>query len=69
MLSVRLDKIMETKLDNLAKTTKRPKSFFVKEALNNYMDDMQDYYEAQKRSQDKNRNLISIEELEKALDL
>ncbi|MDM8564966.1 DUF6290 family protein [Candidatus Halobeggiatoa sp. HSG11] len=69
MLSVRLDKIMETKLDNLAKATKRPKSFFVKEALNNYMDDMQDYYEAQKRSQDKNRNLISIEELEKALDL
>jgi RHH-type rel operon transcriptional repressor/antitoxin RelB len=69
MLSVRLDKTMETKLDSLAKATKRPKSFFVKEALNNYMDDMQDYYEAQKRSQDKNRNLISIEELEKALDL
>jgi RHH-type rel operon transcriptional repressor/antitoxin RelB len=69
MLSVRLDKTMQTKLDNLAKVTKRSKSFFVKEALNSYLDDMLDYYEAQQRSQHKNRNLISIEELEKSLDL
>lgn len=69
MLSVRLDKTMQTKLDALAKATKRPKSFFVKEALNSYLDDMLDYYEVQKRSKDKNRNLISIEELEKSLDL
>ncbi len=69
MLSVRINDEMQSKLDNLANATKRPKSFFVKEALENYLDDMVDYYEVQSRVQDKNRNLISIEELEKALDV
>ncbi|MBE8190455.1 MAG: ribbon-helix-helix protein, CopG family [Candidatus Thioglobus sp.] len=69
MLSVRLDKTTQTKLDNLAHTTKRSKSFFIKAALDNYLDDMVDYYDAQKRSQDNKRNLISVDELEKSLDL
>ena len=69
MLSVRLSEDMQAKLDNLANATKRPKSFFVKEALANYLDDMVDYYEAQNRSQDSTRNLISVEELEKALNV
>lgn len=69
MLSVRLEESMETKLDNLAKITQRPKSFFVKEALRNYLDDMADFYEAQKRSKSEDRNLISLEELEKSLEL
>ena len=69
MLSVRLDDSMQTKLENLAKITQRPKSFFVKEALKNYLDDMADFYEAQKRSKSEDRNLISLEELEKSLEL
>ena len=69
MLSVRFSEDMQAKLDNLANATKRPKSFFVKEALANYLDDMVDYYEAQSRSQDSTRNLISVEELEKALNV
>ncbi len=69
MLSVRLNEEMQSKLDGLAEATKRPKSFFVKEALENYLDDMVDYYEVQSRSQDSSRNLISVEELEKALNV
>ncbi|MBC8494439.1 MAG: ribbon-helix-helix protein, CopG family [bacterium] len=69
MLSVRLNEEMQSKLDGLADATKRPKSFFVKEALENYLDDMVDYYEVQSRSQDSSRNLISVEELEKALNV
>lgn len=65
MLSVRLDENTENFLETLAKETHRPKSFFVKEALKNYREDMEDYYQAQLRSQDENRNLISVEELEK----
>ena len=67
MLSVRLNEEMQSKLDSLSNATKRPKSFFVKEALENYLDDMVDYYEVQGRSQDSSRNLISVKELEKAL--
>ncbi|PHQ92798.1 MAG: CopG family transcriptional regulator [Sulfurimonas sp.] len=69
MLSVRLEESMETKLENLAKATQRPKSFFVKEALKNYLDDMVDFYDAQKRSKSEDRNLISLEELEKSLGI
>ena len=69
MLSVRLEESMERKLENLAKATQRPKSFFVKEALKNYLDDMVDFYDAQKRSKSEDRNLISLEELEKSLGL
>jgi len=69
MLSVRLNEEMQSKLDGLCNATKRPKSFFVKEALENYLDDMVDYYEVQSRSQDSSRNLISVKELEKALNV
>ncbi|SMM99709.1 RelB/StbD replicon stabilization protein (antitoxin to RelE/StbE) [uncultured Candidatus Thioglobus sp.] len=69
MLSVRLNEEMQSKLDNLAAITKRPKSFFVKDALASYLDDMNDFVEAEQRQGDKNRNLISLEELEKSLNL
>ena len=67
MLSIRLPEEMEIRINNLARSTQRPKSFFVKEALTNYLGDMEDYYDVLKRQDDKNRNLISMEELEKAL--
>ena len=67
MISVRLPEAMEARIDRLAKVTQRPKSFFIREALANYLEDMEDYYEALKRQNDKERNLISIEELERAL--
>ena len=69
MISIRLPKEMETRINNLAKSTQRSKSFFVKEALSNYLDDMEDYYEVLKRQHDTSRNLISLEELENALGI
>ena len=67
MISVRLPEEMEKRINNLANSTQRSKSFFVKEALNNYLEDMEDYYEALKRDTDPKQNLISLEELKKAL--
>jgi len=69
MLSVRLPKEMQERIEKLSKATQRPKSFFVKEALANYLEDMEEYYEVLKRTNDPKRNLITIEELEKALEL
>jgi|ACQI01.1.fsa_nt_gi RHH-type rel operon transcriptional repressor/antitoxin RelB len=69
MLSVRLDADTEQFLETIAKETKRSKSFFVKEALKSYREDMLDYYDAKGRNKDESRHLISMEELEKALDL
>lgn len=44
MLGIRLDKETENRINQLSKTTKRPKSFYVREALNRYLDDMEDTY-------------------------
>ncbi len=69
MLSVRLPEEMEERISKLAESTQRSKSFFVKEALNNYLEDMEDYYEVLKRQNDPTRNLISLDELENALGI
>jgi RHH-type rel operon transcriptional repressor/antitoxin RelB len=47
MLAVRLDSEMEQELERLAKETGRSKSFYVKEALAQYLADVKDYYDAQ----------------------
>jgi len=67
MISIRLPEEMETRINNLAKSTQRSKSFFIREALNNYLEDIEDYYEALKRDSDPEQNLISLEELKQAL--
>ena len=43
MLAVRLDSSVEDKLTRLAKETGRSKSYYVKEAINNYLEEREDY--------------------------
>lgn len=69
MLSVRLDAETEAFLQALSEQTQRPKSFFVKQALKNYQEDMSDWYEAQVRSNAPDKNLIDMTTLENALGL
>jgi RHH-type rel operon transcriptional repressor/antitoxin RelB len=69
MLTVRLDNETEAFLQALSEQTQRPKSFFVKQALKNYQEDLTDLYDAQVRINAPDRNLISLNELEKALGL
>lgn len=49
MLFVRLPIDIDGRLTALAKTTSRPKSFYVREALVKYLDDMEDLYLAEQR--------------------
>ena len=46
MLGVRLPEDIDRRLSLLASKTKRPKSFFVKEALTEYLDEYESMYEA-----------------------
>jgi predicted transcriptional regulator len=41
MLSVRLDKELKAKLEEIAKETNKPKSFFIKEALKEYLEKLE----------------------------
>ena len=68
MLSVRLNKELEERLDKLSLQTNRSKSFYVKQALESYLSDMDDYFEASNRDQVKANRLLTINDLESTTD-
>jgi RHH-type rel operon transcriptional repressor/antitoxin RelB len=47
MLTVRLPNDLETRLKTLAEATKRPKSFYVRAAIERSLDDIEDIYLAE----------------------
>lgn len=72
MLALRLPEDLEARLDALAKKTGRTKSFYAREAIVEYIDDLEDLYLAQKRSAliDKGKTrTMSLDEVERELGL
>ncbi len=61
--SVRLPNEIAKKLNSLAKTIERPKAYIIKKALQEYIDEYQDYLIALNRLNDKEDAIISREEL------
>lgn len=49
MLAVRLPVEVESRLDSLAKATGRTKTFYVREAILEHLDDIEDLYLAESR--------------------
>jgi RHH-type rel operon transcriptional repressor/antitoxin RelB len=49
MLALRLPPDLEARLDALARRTGRTKSYYAREAIVEYIDDLEDLYLAQKR--------------------
>lgn len=49
MIAVRLPEEIEQRLDALAKATGRSKSYYVREAILEYLDDLEDFYLAEQR--------------------
>ena len=52
MLAIRLPAEIEARLDSLAKSTGRTKTFYAREAILEYLEDMEDLYEAEQRVAD-----------------
>jgi RHH-type rel operon transcriptional repressor/antitoxin RelB len=48
MLAIRLPAEIEARLENLAKSTGRTKTFYAREAILEYLEDMEDLYEAER---------------------
>jgi RHH-type rel operon transcriptional repressor/antitoxin RelB len=67
MLAVRIPDEMETRLEKLSALTGRPKSFYVREALQSHLDDIEDTYTALYRLEHPAKRW-TLEELEKNLD-
>ena len=66
MIAVRLPDDIEERLASLAKRTGRTKTFYVREAILRYIEDMEDTYVALERLKKPGRRL-SMEEAEKEL--
>ena len=72
MLSVRLPESLENRLNILAKATKRSKSFYVREALERSIEDIEDAYLAEAAYENFLKNgekAIPLIEVERSLDL
>jgi RHH-type transcriptional regulator, rel operon repressor / antitoxin RelB len=68
VLTVRISDEMEKRLDALAGKTKRPKSFYVKDMLEKYLDEYEDAYLALERLSEKKAKYYSTKEVEKLLE-
>ena len=68
MLAIRLPDDIELRLASLAAETGRTKTALAREAILEYIDDLEDLYLAESRAR-LNRKAISMEELERELGL
>lgn len=67
-IALRLPSDLDKRLTTLAKKTHRSKSYFVREALETYIDDLEDYYLA-KTILGNPGKIYSAEEVRKMCDL
>ncbi|MGA7341510.1 MAG: DUF6290 family protein [Terracidiphilus sp.] len=68
MLAIRLPEEIEKRLDALAKASGRTKTFYAREAILAYLDDLEDYYIAKERLADiraGRSTTVSLEEVMK----
>lgn len=68
MLAVRLPKEIEERLEALARKTGRSKSYYVRQAILEHLDDLEDYYLAVERLE-QNLPGIPLDEVERRLGL
>jgi RHH-type rel operon transcriptional repressor/antitoxin RelB len=71
-LSIRLDKALDSRLERLARLTGRTKSFYLRQAVVDQIDDLEDLYLARKvadRVAQGAEPLVTLEALEHELDV
>ncbi|NBX55380.1 MAG: CopG family transcriptional regulator [Betaproteobacteria bacterium] len=71
-LSIRLDPLIEQRLDNLAHLTGRAKSYYLRELIERGLDDLEDFYLADatmERVRKGQEAVIDSIEVRKSLDL
>ena len=66
-LTVRVEDQLDRKLRRLAKETERPKSYFIKKALELYLQEYEDYQIALARRADKDDEIWTMVQMRKAL--
>ena len=62
-LTVRLPEDVETRLEALAQKTGRTKTFYIREAVLEHLEDLEDYYLALERMQNPEGKPVSLEDV------
>ena len=62
-ISIRLPDDIAGRLDELAKSLERPKTYIITKALREYLEEYEDYLVAMHRLNDKNDRVVSAREL------
>lgn len=68
-VSIRLPNETINKLDDLAKTIERSKTYIIRKAIDSYLQEYADYLIALERLRDKDDEIISTEEMRERLAL
>jgi len=68
-ITVRLDEAVEKRLDELSKLTGRTKSYYIRQALEEKLDELEDLYTAEHRLEQPEGKRWSLEQLERGDDL
>lgn len=68
MLAIRLPESLENRLSNLSVNTGRSKSFYVRKAIEQFLEDEEDYLLAIQRLEEKNKR-IPYEEVRRLIEL
>jgi len=68
-ISIRLGSDIEKRLSSLAKITGRTKSYYIKEALTEKLEDLEDIYIAEKRIETSKGERWSLEDMEREIAL
>lgn len=69
MISVRLPKDLEKRLQNIAKATNTTLSFNIREAVRLHIEELADICEGLQRASDKNAKYLTTDELKEKLGL
>jgi RHH-type rel operon transcriptional repressor/antitoxin RelB len=67
LISLRLPDNLLKPLDKLSETAERPRTYLIKKAVENYLEEYDDYQIALHRLHDKNDDIISPADLRKKL--
>jgi RHH-type transcriptional regulator, rel operon repressor / antitoxin RelB len=69
LISLRLPDNLLKPLEKLSESSERPRTYLIKKAVENYLEEYEDYQIALHRLHDKNDDVISLAQLRKKLGL
>lgn len=67
-MAIRFDRATEDRLEKLAEQTGRSKSYYIREAVREYLEEYEDYLIALSRLEERGER-VTLEELEQELEL